>query len=57
MVGECDVGKTFIYRNYINNAIPKRTVPTIGIEVETKFVTLTDGSKIKAAIFDTGIKS
>jgi GTPase SAR1 family protein len=34
--------------------IPKKTVPTIGVEFETKIVTIADGSRIKAQIWDTG---
>nr|CAI44491.1 rab_C49 [Paramecium tetraurelia] len=53
LVGECDVGKTCIWQNYLKGMIPKKTVPTIGVEFETKFVTLSDGSRIKAQIWDT----
>ncbi|CAD8167676.1 unnamed protein product [Paramecium pentaurelia] len=53
LVGECDVGKTCIWQNYLKGMIPKKTVPTIGVEFETKFITLSDGSRIKAQIWDT----
>lgn len=54
LVGECDVGKTCIWQNYLKGTIPKKTAPTIGVEFETKFITLSDGSRIKAQIWDTG---
>lgn len=34
---------------------PKNVVPTIGVEFATKVVTLKNGEKIKAQIWDTGI--
>ena len=41
---------------YVKGQIPKNIVPTIGVEFATKTVTLSNGEKIKAQIWDTGFK-
>jgi GTPase SAR1 family protein len=54
LVGECDVGKTCIWQFFIKGITPKKTAPTIGVEFETKLISLPDGSRVKAQIWDTG---
>lgn len=48
LVGECDVGKTCIWQFFIKGITPKKTAPTIGVEFETKLISLPDGSRVKA---------
>ena len=56
LVGECDVGKTCLWQLYVKDEYPKKTVPTVGIEFETKFLTLKEGHKVKLQIWDTGME-
>ena len=53
LVGDAAVGKTHILNRYAKDSLPKSSVPTIGVEFATKTVTLNDGGKIKAQIWDT----
>ena len=53
LVGDAGVGKTHILNKYIKGFQPKNPVSTIGVEFATRTVTLKDGGKIKAQIWDT----
>ena len=46
------VGKTFIPR-YINEDLPRKKGPTIGVEFATKTISLSNGGTVKAQIWDT----
>ena len=53
LVGDMNVGKTFILSRYIKGQLPKSSGPTIGVEFATKTVKLDSGNTIKAQIWDT----
>ena len=53
LVGDIDVGKTCYMSRFIKNAFSTHTPSTIGVELDTKFVTLRNGKVIKAKIWDT----
>jgi len=53
LVGDAGVGKTHILNRYIKGNLPKNPAPTIGVEFATRTITLKDGSRIKAQIWDT----
>lgn len=53
LVGDMNVGKTFLLSRYIKGQIPKNTGPTIGVEFATKTVPLDSGGTVKAQIWDT----
>ncbi|KAL4506795.1 hypothetical protein ABPG72_001216 [Tetrahymena utriculariae] len=55
LVGDTSVGKTHLLKRYSKNELPKNSAPTIGVEFGTKEVTLKDGTKVKAQIWDTEI--
>ncbi len=53
LAGESGVGKSSIMSVYVKDFFSESTIPTIGLEFATKIVTLKDGTKIRASIFDT----
>ena len=53
VIGDVGVGKTFMIKKFVNNEIPTRNMPTIGIEFAKKVVTLKNGSKVVTQIWDT----
>lgn len=53
LVGDMNVGKTFLLSRYVKGQIPKNTGPTIGVEFATKTVALESGGTVKAQIWDT----
>lgn len=53
LVGDMNVGKTFLLSRYVNGQVPKATGPTIGVEFATKTVSLSNGGTVKAQIWDT----
>jgi len=53
LVGDMNVGKTFLLSRYVKGQVPKSTGPTIGVEFATKTVALPDGGTVKAQIWDT----
>ncbi len=53
LVGDMNVGKTFLLSRYIKGQLPKSSGPTIGVEFATKTVKLDSGNTIKAQIWDT----
>lgn len=53
LVGDMNVGKTFLLARYVKNQLPKASGPTIGVEFATKTVRLDSGNTIKAQIWDT----
>ena len=53
LVGDMNVGKTFLLSRYIRGAVPATTGPTIGVEFATKTVALEAGGTVKAQIWDT----
>jgi len=50
LVGDMNVGKTFLLSRYVKGQVPKSTGSTIGVEFATKTVTLESGSTVKAQI-------
>ena len=66
LLGDSGVGKTYLMRQqeipgyvidcrFVTKVLPKTPHPTIGVEFATKIVTLDNGAKVKAQIWDTGI--
>ena len=53
LVGDIDVGKSFLLSRYVKGQVPKNTGPTIGVEFATKTVSLPSGGTVKAQIWDT----
>lgn len=53
LVGDMNVGKTFLLSRYVKGQVPKNTGPTIGVEFATKTVPLESGGTVKAQIWDT----
>jgi len=53
LVGDMNVGKTFLLSRYVKGQVPKNTGPTIGVEFATKTVPLESGCTVKAQIWDT----
>lgn len=53
LVGDMNVGKTYLLARYVKNQLPQSTGPTIGVEFATKTVELESGKTIKAQIWDT----
>lgn len=53
LVGDMNVGKTFLLARYIKGSMPSTTGPTIGVEFATKIVALDGGGTVKAQIWDT----
>ena len=53
LVGDMNVGKTFLLSRYVKGQVPKNTGPTIGVEFATKTVPLEAGGTVKAQIWDT----
>ena len=53
LIGNMNVGKTCLMTQYVQNTLPKFTVPTIGVEFATKNVQLRNGGTVKAQIWDT----
>ena len=53
LVGDMNVGKTFLLSRYVKGQVPKNTGPTIGVEFATKTVSLPSGGTVKAQIWDT----
>ena len=53
LVGDMNVGKTFLLARYIKGSMPSTTGPTIGVEFATKIVALEGGGTVKAQIWDT----
>lgn len=48
------MGKTHLLNKYVKGVLPRNPVPTIGVEFATKTVTLKNGERVKAQIWDTG---
>lgn len=53
LVGDAGVGKTHLIHKYTKGTVSKNPVPTIGVEFATKTITLQNGEKVKAQIWDT----
>lgn len=53
MIGDAGVGKTYILSRYINEDVPRKKGPTIGVEFATKTINLKHGGTVKAQIWDT----
>lgn len=53
LIGNAGVGKTFLLSRYINEELPKKKGPTIGVEFATKTIWLASGGIVKAQIWDT----
>lgn len=52
-MGDTGVGKTHLLNKYVKGVLPRNPVPTIGVEFATKTVTLKNGERVKAQIWDT----
>lgn len=57
LVGDTGVGKTHLLNKYVKGVLPRNPVPTIGVELATKTVSLKNGERVKAQIWDTGTLS
>lgn len=53
LVGDMNVGKTYLLSRYIKGQLPKSAGPTIGVEFSTKTVRLSNQATVKAQIWDT----
>ena len=53
LIGDAGVGKTFLLSRYINEELPRKKGPTIGVEFATKSICLANGGVVKAQIWDT----
>lgn len=53
LVGDINVGKTYLLMRYVQGEIPQHVQSTIGVEFATKKVQLKDGGTVKAQIWDT----
>ena len=53
LVGDVNVGKTYMLMRYIHGEIPKDVHNTIGVEFATQKIQLKDGGTVKAQIWDT----
>jgi len=53
LVGDADVGKTFLSSQYTRSELPSHPHHTIGVEFATKTVPLEFGGTVKAQIWDT----
>ena len=53
LIGDAGVGKTFLLSRYINEELPRKKGPTIGVEFATKSICLANGGIVKAQIWDT----
>jgi Rab family protein len=53
LIGDAGVGKTYLLSRYINEDIPRKKGPTIGVEFATKTISLANGGTVKAQIWDT----
>ena len=53
LVGDINVGKTYLLMRYVQGEIPQHVQNTIGVEFATKKVQLKDGGVVKAQIWDT----
>ena len=53
LVGDVNVGKTYLLMRYIHGEIPKDVHNTIGVEFATQKIQLKDGGIVKAQIWDT----
>jgi Rab family protein len=53
MVGESDVGKTFLCSQYIKSELPENPAHTIGVEFSTKIVPTKSGGSVKLQLWDT----
>ena len=52
-MGDAGVGKTHLINKYTKGTVSRNPVPTIGVEFATKTITLQNGEKVKAQIWDT----
>ena len=48
LIGDAGVGKTNILSRYINQDVPRKKGPTIGVEFATKTISLPHGGSVKA---------
>ena len=53
LVGDVNVGKTYLLMRYIHGEIPENVPNTIGVEFAPHKVQLKDGGTVKAQIWDT----
>ena len=53
MVGDSGVGKTNILLRYMNNDYDPTSKTTLGVEFSSKYLTMDDGAKIRAQLWDT----
>ncbi|CAD8048978.1 unnamed protein product [Paramecium sonneborni] len=53
LTGDTKVGKTNILYKFTKNSLPKQSIPTIGVEFCTKFITSSDNQQVKLQIWDT----
>ena len=52
-MGDTNVGKTCLLRQYVDKNVPEKKLSTIGVEFLTKQIKLNSGAEIKAQLWDT----
>jgi len=56
LIGDPSVGKSFICERLSSGKVPKKSIPTVGMEFSKKVVRLEGGLKMMTQIWDTGNK-
>jgi Rab family protein len=56
VIGESDVGKTYLVSKYTKGILPKNPSSTIGVDFSTRTVPIQSADKVKAQIWDTAGK-
>ena len=53
MLGDVSVGKTCLVKRLVNEDLPRRSAPTVGIEYVNKVFEMKDGGRLMTQIWDT----
>ncbi|KAM3146859.1 hypothetical protein pb186bvf_001013 [Paramecium bursaria] len=53
LLGDGEVGKTHLMSRFAKEELPNNPVPTIGVEFNSKVVSLKNGNQVKLQIWDT----
>ena len=57
MLGDIAVGKTSRVSRYVHSTVDERNLPTVGVKIDTKKVSLPSGDDIKLVLWDIAGKS
>lgn len=52
MIGDFAVGKTSLVARFVTEAFSDKYMTTVGVKIDTKIVTLTDGQEVKLILWD-----